>query len=81
MDIPKTIDELNDKHQNKARGLANIFTNIRQFSYFIVYISMPLLILYLLYLNAFPILGIYVLGIFVAFYMLFQTRDYIRGDI
>ena len=81
VDIPKTPEELKEKDLNRANGLAGILTNIRQFSYLIVQITMPIFIMYFMYMNGIPDVATAVFGLFVFFWCLFKLRDYVRGDI
>lgn len=80
-EFTKTEEDLDPVQLQQAQGLAGILTGIRQFSYFFIRSASAAVILYFMMMYNLPLLIIILYGVFGFFYILFNFRDYVRGDI
>lgn len=80
-EFTKKEEDLDPVQLQQAQGLAGILTGIRQFSYFFIRSATVAIILYFMMMYNLPIFLLAIYGIFGFFYILFNLRDYLRGDI
>lgn len=80
-ELTKNPEELKPDQLEKAKGLANVFTEVRKALYLFFYIAAVGTILSVLSSNMAPDIIKLIVTILLVIFLLFKIRDLIRGKI